>query len=88
MSSRAHDHVEKLRALISDALSNSRDLQVVASVILVALSMVAYFWPRRDVRNLPPGPKPGFWGNPVPKHMWLYFDKLAKQYGTSHLSST
>jgi hypothetical protein len=82
MSSAAQDQLEKFKDLLPDALG-TREGQALLGLIIAAFSALAYLWPRRDVRNLPPGPKPGFWGNRVPNHMWLYFDKLAKEYGLS-----
>lgn len=59
--------------------------ELLAAVVFIGLSLAVALRPRRDTRNLPPGPPPGFSGNKIPSHMWLYFHELGKQYGTSFL---
>ncbi|ORY90731.1 cytochrome P450 [Leucosporidium creatinivorum] len=55
--------------------------ELVGALVVIALSLAFALRPRRDTRNLPPGPPPGFSGNKIPSHMWLYFHELGKQYG-------
>ncbi|KAM0753441.1 cytochrome P450 [Meredithblackwellia eburnea MCA 4105] len=50
------------------------------SIALIALILLAA--PNRKYASLPPGPKPGLFGNKIPlPYAWRYFERLTHQYG-------
>ncbi|KAM0755438.1 cytochrome P450 [Meredithblackwellia eburnea MCA 4105] len=56
-------------------------LFALGSVAVIAFILFAS--PSKKYANLPPGPKPGLFGNNIPQpYAWRYFEKLTHQYGS------
>ena len=64
-----------------NALTSCPSTELVVAGATLVLALAVWLHPRRDTRHLPPGPPPGWFGNSIPSHVWLWFHELGKQYG-------